>query len=78
LASEILENIKKFFEKPEFTNQQAAIREYVYWALRPGGPAYFSKPTPKEVKGSGKDKLGNKVCQLRYTYIYMFCGLKGW
>jgi hypothetical protein len=36
-----------FFEKPEFANQPQKVRDYVYWALKPDGPAYYQVPTPK-------------------------------
>jgi hypothetical protein len=68
--------IKKFFEGPEFINQPAAIRGYIDWALRPGGPAYFANPTPKEAKGFKlrKDNLGDtKVCRLHYIYLLTVC-----
>ncbi len=41
LASGILDSIKKFFESAEFAGRPDKIREYVLWALRPGGPAYY-------------------------------------
>ena len=40
--------MKKFFEGPEFVGKPAKIREYVWWALRTGGPAYYAVPIPKE------------------------------
>lgn len=47
LAGDILQAIKKFFDKPEFLKQPAKIREYVHWALRGDGPAYYQIPTPQ-------------------------------
>jgi hypothetical protein len=48
LAAAVLDNIKTFFEGPEFVGKPAKIREYVRWALRTGGPAYYAVPIPKE------------------------------
>ena len=50
LASGILDSIKKFFESAEFAGRPDKIREYVLWALRPGGPAYYGIPTPQECR----------------------------
>ncbi|KAI0298193.1 hypothetical protein BC826DRAFT_907194 [Russula brevipes] len=47
LAAEILKDVKKFFDKTEFLNQPVKIREYVRWALRGDGPAYYQLPTPQ-------------------------------
>ena len=51
LASDVLEGIKDFFKGPDFVDQPAKVRDYVRWALHPGGPAYYAVPTPKECKG---------------------------
>ncbi|KIJ91410.1 hypothetical protein K443DRAFT_14424 [Laccaria amethystina LaAM-08-1] len=50
LGSAIVDFIKKHFESPGFTSEPTNIREYVRWALHPGGPAYYAKPTPKDCK----------------------------
>ena len=50
LATTILETVKKFFEQSEFANQPQKIREYMRWALRPDGPAYYEVPTPQSSK----------------------------
>jgi hypothetical protein len=55
IGSDILDDIKRFFRGPEFAGKRDKIREYVLWALRPGGPAYYAKPTPKECKVSRKE-----------------------
>ena len=31
-----------------FAGNPDKISEYVFWALWPGGPAYYGEPTPKE------------------------------
>ena len=46
LASEILELVKAFFNGTEFRNRPERIKEYVLWALRSGGPAYYETPVP--------------------------------
>ena len=46
LASEILELVKAFFDGTKFRNQPERIKEYVLWALRSGGPAYYETPVP--------------------------------
>jgi hypothetical protein len=50
LASGILDSIKKFFTSAKFAARPDKICEYVLWALRPGGPAYYSIPTPQEYR----------------------------
>ena len=47
LAAEILKAVKKLFNEAEFCNQPTKIREYVCWALRGDGPAYYKLPTPQ-------------------------------
>ena len=63
LASGILDSIKKFFEGDEFAGNPDKIREYVLWALRPGGPAYYGVPTPLECRVK-PDDLNYIVCAL--------------
>ena len=46
LTSEILAHVKTFLEGAEFKNRSARVKEYVHWALRKGGPAYFESPVP--------------------------------
>ncbi|PPQ83817.1 hypothetical protein CVT25_001031 [Psilocybe cyanescens] len=60
LAIDILDSVKKFFKQAEFTDKPQAVHEYVYWALRPGGPAYYSKPILREENGSEKEKAKEK------------------
>ena len=55
LASGILDSIKKFFERAEFDGRPDKIREYVLWALRPGGPAYYGIPMPQECRVKPND-----------------------
>jgi hypothetical protein len=55
LASGILDSIKKFFESAEFAGSPNKILEYVLWALRPGGPAYYGVPTPQECRVKPND-----------------------
>jgi len=61
LASGILDSIKKFFESAEFAGGPDKIREYVLWALRPGGPAYYGIPTLQECRVKS-DNLDYIVC----------------
>lgn len=55
LAATILADIKAFFEQPEFAGYPDKICDYVWWALQPGGPAYYAEPIPKDYKVSHKD-----------------------
>ncbi|KAF8815995.1 hypothetical protein BYT27DRAFT_7209214 [Phlegmacium glaucopus] len=41
LASEVLDDIKAFFNKDQFGNQLLKIWDYMHWALKPDGPAYY-------------------------------------
>ena len=41
---------KKYFKSLGFNGEPANIQEYVWWALQPGGPAYYAKPTLKDCK----------------------------
>ncbi|KAI9436717.1 hypothetical protein H4582DRAFT_1816412, partial [Lactarius indigo] len=50
LASDVLLLVKTFFERAEFKDQPDKIRDYVHWALRSGGPAYYENPVPKSSK----------------------------
>jgi hypothetical protein len=50
LASRILDDVKAFFNKNQFGNQPLKIRDYVCWALKPDGPAYYQSPTPQSNK----------------------------
>ncbi|KAN0134190.1 hypothetical protein V8E53_007962 [Lactarius tabidus] len=50
LANEILILVKMFFDGTEFRNQPERVREYVRWALRSGGPAYYETPVPFSCK----------------------------
>ncbi|KAH9066943.1 hypothetical protein EDB83DRAFT_2519259 [Lactarius deliciosus] len=47
IASDVLTLVKTFFERVEFKNQPEKVKEYVHWALRAGGPAYYDIPVPK-------------------------------
>jgi hypothetical protein len=55
LASNILGHISDFFKEPEFTGKSSKIGDYVAWALRPGGPAYYDVPTPQDGTVDRKD-----------------------
>ncbi|KAH9014755.1 hypothetical protein EDB85DRAFT_1876224 [Lactarius pseudohatsudake] len=46
IASDVLTLVKTFFEGAEFKNQPEKVKEYVHWALRCGGPAYYEIPVP--------------------------------
>ena len=50
LAIQILTLVKAFFDGAEFRNRPERIREYVVWALRTGGPAYYENPVPISCK----------------------------
>ena len=62
LASGILDSIKKFFASAEFAARPDKIREYVLWALRPGGPAYYGIPTPQEYRVKPDNPNYKVVC----------------
>ncbi|KAH9168954.1 hypothetical protein EDB89DRAFT_1825933, partial [Lactarius sanguifluus] len=50
IASDILMLVKTFFECAEFKDQPEKIKDYVHWALKAGGPAYYENPVPKSSK----------------------------
>lgn len=50
LASDVLAVIQKFFDETAFRDKPEKIRQYVRWALKPDGPAYYESPTPQECK----------------------------
>ncbi|KAF8163816.1 hypothetical protein B0H34DRAFT_795465 [Crassisporium funariophilum] len=56
LASDILADVAKFFQGPEYAHQPDRIKEYAWWAVRHNGPGYYAKPTPLTCKVSAKDK----------------------
>ncbi|KAF8260211.1 hypothetical protein EI94DRAFT_1706466 [Lactarius quietus] len=49
IASDVLQLVKAFFEGPQFENRED-VKEYVFWALQSGGPAYYETPIPKSCK----------------------------
>lgn len=55
IASEVLTLVKTFFERVEFKDKPEKIRDYVHWALRSGGPAYYETPVPKSSKFRKED-----------------------
>ena len=63
LASGILEEVTKFFKNSEFISQPAKIREYVRWAVKGDGPAYYKNPTPQ----ASKVARGDPDYQVRYS-----------
>ena len=46
IASDVLKLVQDFFEGPDFKNQPGKVKDYVHWALRGGGPAYYETPIP--------------------------------
>ncbi|KAH8977842.1 hypothetical protein EDB86DRAFT_3109076 [Lactarius hatsudake] len=44
IASDVLMLVKTFFERAEFKDQPEKIKDYVHWALKAGGPAYYENP----------------------------------
>ncbi len=48
LASEVLDLVKKFLSDSRYAGKPDKIRDYVLWALRPGGPAYYGMPIPQQ------------------------------
>ena len=46
IASDVLTLVRTFFNDAEFKNRPERIKEYVRWALRSGGPAYYEIPVP--------------------------------
>ncbi|KAH9160393.1 hypothetical protein EDB89DRAFT_1914798 [Lactarius sanguifluus] len=50
IARDVLMLVKTFFERAEFKDQPEKIKDYVYWALKSGGPAYYENPVPKSSK----------------------------
>ncbi|KAH8980200.1 hypothetical protein EDB86DRAFT_2813877 [Lactarius hatsudake] len=50
IASDVLMLVKTFFERAEFKDQPEKIKDYVHWALKAGGPAYYENPVPKSSK----------------------------
>ncbi|KAH9061737.1 hypothetical protein EDB83DRAFT_2315525 [Lactarius deliciosus] len=50
IASDVLMLVKTFFEHAEFKDQPEKIKDYVHWALKAGGPAYYENPVPKSSK----------------------------
>jgi len=44
--------IQKFFDETAFWDKPDKICQYVHWALKPNGPAYYESPTPQECKAN--------------------------
>ncbi|TFK32681.1 hypothetical protein BDQ12DRAFT_670903 [Crucibulum laeve] len=47
IASDVLDDVRKFFEKPEFSCSPQKIHDYMHWALQAKGPAYYRILTPQ-------------------------------
>jgi len=75
LASGILDSIKKFFESAEFAGRPDKIHEYILWALRPGGLAYYGIPTPQECRV--KSDNPNYIVCLTHRDLHRFSNLRG-
>ncbi|KDR82214.1 hypothetical protein GALMADRAFT_135578 [Galerina marginata CBS 339.88] len=56
LASDILVDVTKFFQGPEYAHQPDRIKEYAWWAVRHDGPGYYAQPTPLTCKVPPKDE----------------------
>ena len=52
--------VSAFFEEAKYVGNQDCIKQYVVWALRDGGPMYFSEPIPNE-STTDKDDLAYVV-----------------
>ena len=64
ITNDVLILVKTFFEAAEFKNRPERIKDYVYWALRRGGPAYYETPIPKSCKLS----LNDPDCPVGHFY----------
>ena len=70
IAGEIRNYIKDFLSKPPYGNQPRAIRDYIHWALRPDGPAYYQTPTPENCTAP----RGSDAYIVSYTSIFYALG----
>ena len=52
IASAVLALVQEFFDMAAFRDKPEKIREYVRWAVRPDGPAYYASPTPQDSRFS--------------------------
>ena len=50
IASSVLALVKEFFDQTAFRDKPEKIHEYVHWAVRPDGPAYYASPTPQDCR----------------------------
>lgn len=41
-----MEDVKQFFEQPQYANRPDDVKGYARWALLPDGPAFHETPTP--------------------------------
>ena len=46
IAAAVMEDVKQFFEQPQYANCPDDVKGYATWALLPDGPAFHEKPTP--------------------------------
>lgn len=56
-----MDEVKAFFEQPQYANQAELISAYASWALLPDGPAFHEIPTPITCK-VGRDHADYIVC----------------
>lgn len=47
IASDVLEEVKKFFKESEFVNKPEKIKDWAHWALRYDGPGFYLGPAPR-------------------------------
>ncbi|KAH9024049.1 hypothetical protein EDB85DRAFT_2182811 [Lactarius pseudohatsudake] len=69
IASDVLTLVKTFFERVEFKNQPEKVKEYVHWALRAGGPAYYDVPVPKSCMLQKDDPDYPFILPIAETYM---------
>ncbi|KAH9169308.1 hypothetical protein EDB89DRAFT_1908727 [Lactarius sanguifluus] len=69
IASDVLMLVKTFFERAEFKDQPEKIKDYVHWALKAGGPAYYENPVPKSSKLRKDDPNYTHCCSTATVYM---------
>jgi hypothetical protein len=75
IATAVMEDVKQFFEQPQYENP-VDVKGYATWALLPDGPAFHETPTPItcKVERGNKDYIVSLIpSQLPTVIVQFFC-----
>ncbi|KAF9522124.1 hypothetical protein CPB83DRAFT_864955 [Crepidotus variabilis] len=79
IASTAVQIVDQFFDSGEFKNNPKAIATYVKWAVKPSGPAFWSRPEPQIESDNAPAQLPDGFAQSRFVLktVAPFLNVKG-